>query len=252
MKDFLLSHMKERKGKLIVIDAIDGAGKSTAISGMAKFFEEEGIAPHLDIVQFQKEHGRLPELSEMKKAKLLLTAEPTHTWIGAAIREEIICEYEDRAYSGLSAAHAFALDREILYKRVVSPFLSANPDGFVIQDRGLISSLAYQPLQDPSLTLGELLALPGNKTELSHAPDIIFLLTLDVDTAQKRLSERTDKHDKSYFEKKDFQSKLAKRYALEEIRQPFLKQGTKIIEVDASKNPEATLKQIQEHIAPLL
>lgn len=245
--------MSENKnGRLIVIDAIDGAGKSTAIKGMHDFLETQGIAPAFDMVAFQQEHHRLPEITELEGAKLLLAAEPTQSWIGAGLRNELIAKHPDRSYSALSATHAFALDREILYKRVIMPFLSTEPGRVVIQDRGLISTLAYQPLQDPELNIEEMLELPGNQTELSRAPDVLLLLTLDVAIAQERLADRTEKRDESVFENEDFQSALTKRYLREDVRRPFIEHGTKIVEIDASQTPEMTVDQIIEQIKPLL
>lgn len=243
---------EHKRGKIIVIDAIDGAGKSTAIKGIARWLEERGIAPAFDLIAFQEAENRLPEIKELGDAKLLIAAEPTHSWIGRAIREELIAKHENRAYSGRAAAEAFALDRLILYRRVIIPFLEKRPDGFVIQDRGLISSLAYQPLQDPTLAIDELMMLEGNRLELEYAPDLMLLLTLDVATAQSRLAGRIEKRDASAFEAEDFQKRLAGRYTLPEVRRPFIEQGTRIAEIDASKNEQVTLEQIIPHLSDLL
>jgi len=243
---------ENQRGKIIVIDAIDGAGKSTIIRDIATFLESQGVTPSFDLVDFQKKHARLPEIQELQGVKLLLAAEPTSSWIGSALREELLPLYQGRRYSALSATQAFALDRDILYKRIIIPFLKANPDGFVIQDRGLISTLAYQPLQDPACTIEQILALPGNQTELSYPPDLLFLLTLDVNIAQQRLAERKDKRDNSLLEAKDFQSALVKRYKLSEVQEPFLKRGTSIVNIDASKTPKRTFEQVKKHILDLI
>lgn len=224
-------------GKLIVIDAIDGAGKSTAIGAMVEWLKNQDKKP-FDLIEFQKTHHRLPELEELGDADLLLSAEPTYSWVGAAIREEIVKEHPDRTYDGKTAALAFALDRHILFTRLILPFLQTKPNAWVIQDRGTISSLAYQPLQDPSVTLDWLLTLDGNKLELSRPPDILLLLRLAPEEAMKRLDSRTEKLDGHIFEQATFQERLAARYRDPDVLAPYKNAGTSIIEIDASRSKE--------------
>lgn len=238
-------------GRLVVVDAIDGAGKTTAINGLADYLAERGHDKQFDLVDFQQRHHRLPELEELGDAEVLLAAEPTYSWIGAGIREELVKTHKDRSYSGMSAVRAFALDREILYKRVIIPFLATSPKHWVIQDRGLITSLAYQPLQDPSVDVSDVLMEPGNLTELSCPPDLLCLLTLDVSIAQNRLEGRKEKQDDHIFETKDFQRALAERYMLDEVRDPFADTGSVIVEIDASKTPGYTIEQIRNALANL-
>lgn len=224
-------------GKLIVIDAIDGAGKSTAIGAMVDWLASKG-KKSFDLVAFQKEHHRLPELEELGDADLLLSAEPTYSWVGAAIREEIIKEHTDRTYDGKTAALAFSIDRYILFSRLILPFLQTKPDAWVIQDRGTISSLAYQPLQDPSVTLDWLLTLDGNKLELSRPPELLLLLRLAPEVAMTRLSGREEKMDGHIFEQATFQERLAARYRDPDVLAPYKNAGTEVIEIDASRSKE--------------
>ncbi len=224
-------------GKLVVIDAIDGAGKSTAIGAMVEWLKSQGKKP-FDLIEFQKTHHRLPELEELGDANLLLSAEPTYSWVGAAIREELIKEHPDRTYDGKTTALAFALDRHILFSSLILPFLQRKPDAWVIQDRGAISSLAYQPLQDPNVTLDWLLTLDGNKLELSRPPDILLLLRLAPEEAMKRLDGRTEKLDGHIYEQATFQERLAARYRDPAVLAPYKNAGTPVVEVDASKTRE--------------
>lgn len=228
------------QGKLIIVDAIDGAGKSTVINGIAEQLKGQGRTI-FDLQAYQKEHHALPE-GETIDADVLLSAEPTYCWVGSAIREEIIKSHSGRSYHGRAAAEAFALDRQVLFTRVILPFLSAKPDRWVIQDRGVITSLAYQPLQDERITLDWLLSLEGNRAELSRPPDLLLLLRLTPEEAMQRLAGRAHKVDGHIYENPTFQDRLALRYRDPAVLAPYASAGTTIREIDASKSPEDVVK----------
>lgn len=231
--------MSQHLGQLIVIDAIDGAGKSTAIRAMCAYLESQGKRVFDLVGYMQREHTLPPhDLPELVAADVLISAEPTHAWIGSAIREEVISAKHGRSYDGFTAAQAFSLDRQILFSRVILPFLEAQPGRVVIQDRGLISSLAYQPLQDNRITIPWLLSLPGNILELSRPPELLLLLRLAPEEAMKRLEGRSDKIDGHVYEIPSFQEQLALRYRDESVLQPYRDAGTHILEIDASQMPE--------------
>jgi dTMP kinase len=216
------------KGTLIVIDAIDGAGKGTVM---------DALEAHL----------------RMTGRDYLRVAEPTHDGIGKVIRDELIATHDDgRTYSGRSAAMAFALDREVLYKKIVLPFLAETPNRVVIQDRGVISSLAYQPLQDASVTLDWLLSLEGNRVELSRSPDLFLVLRLDPAEAERRLAGRTEKRDNSVYERTDFQERLAARYRDPDVLKPYRDAGTLIVEIDASQSKEDVAQACLNALQPIL
>ena len=98
------------------------------------------------------------------KLPFILAFEPTYEGIGAVIRNEIIKKGTGRSYSAATTAQAYALDREVLYRTTVLPALKKQK--FVVQDRGLPASLAYQSAQaeisKEKLTVEDILALPGN------------------------------------------------------------------------------------------
>jgi len=236
-------------GKFIQIDGIDGAGKSTLLSAARTWAEGRGFNV-FDVVEFSKREHRLPTYDEVKDADILFTAEPTHAGIGEIIRNEII--QDGAPYDTRFTAHAFALDRGVQYRRLILPFLAAKPSGWIIQDRGLVSSLAYQPLQsqhEPTpVTVAELLALPGNRIALERVPDVFVFLKLDPKIAQERLVARTDKQDNDRFSNEDFQGTLASRYLLHEVTDPYTSRGTKLHLIDSSLSK----KDVAEHITTLL
>jgi thymidylate kinase len=69
----------------------------------------------------------------------------------------------------MTTAHAFALDRQILYNKFILPALKAGKT--IIQERGVVSSLVYQPIQMENLTLRDLLNIDGNNIAIRNAPN---------------------------------------------------------------------------------
>jgi dTMP kinase len=103
-----------RKGVLIVIEGLDGSGKSTQAAILAR------------------------RLS--KSQKVMLTAEPSNGKIGNFIRE--CCLYGDKRLPMEAEALLFAADR---VEHVQNEIRDALDEGkFVICDRYVYSSLAYQ------------------------------------------------------------------------------------------------------------
>ncbi|MCW3995524.1 MAG: dTMP kinase [Candidatus Bathyarchaeota archaeon] len=103
-----------RKGIFIVIEGLDGSGKTTQAAILAK---------------------RL-----FKTYNPLLTAEPSRGKIGTFIRE--CCLYEDKRLPTEAEALLFAADRIEHLQKEIKPALEAGR--LVICDRYLYSSLAYQ------------------------------------------------------------------------------------------------------------
>ncbi|MCC6563765.1 dTMP kinase [Candidatus Uhrbacteria bacterium] len=212
----------------ILIESIDGAGKGTVVP-------------------------LIIEEIRSRNREILTVAEPTYEGIGKFIREEIIFQHADgHRYSGQVTAQMFAIDREVLYTETILPWKQTHPDGVIVQDRGALSSLAYQPLQDPAVGLEWLLSLRGNQIELSNPPDALFILRIDPAEAERRLAARTDKQDNSVFEKRDFQEKLAARYLDPEIQAPYRTAGTKIFVIDAGGTREEVAERVKEALRTIL
>jgi dTMP kinase len=103
-----------KKGIFIVIEGLDGSGKTTQATLLEKKLE--------------------------KNYKVLLTAEPSRCKIGTFIRESYL--YEDKRLPTEAEALLFAADRiEHMYKEI-KPALDV--EKLVICDRYVYSSLAYQ------------------------------------------------------------------------------------------------------------
>ena len=206
-----------------MVDGVDGSGKSTVVAAWKKYLSEQGNAI-FDLRHYLKENDHYPESHEMRAYDFIFSAEPTYTGIGKVLREELI--NKNNNYSALSIAHGYSLDRLVLYTKTLLPLLK---DGkFIIQDRGVSSSLAYQPAQDPNLTLDILSQMPGNQLALENCPDHLVIVKVNEQTAVDRLNGRTDKQDDSIFEKQEFLKKLVAQYDNPEFQNVFKKRGTQI------------------------
>lgn len=230
-------------GLHVMIEGIDGSGKSTVLKACREWAEERGTV-FFDAVSFMEQEQRLPTLEDLGPANGLLCAEPTFCWIGRAIREEIIAKHlppphaegvTEARYSGWETAQAFALDRLVLFRRLIIPFLHNHPERIIFQDRGLGSSLAYQPLQDTSLDTERLLDLPGNAQTIAFNPTMLLLIRTEAAAAMARLAQRTDKQDEVIFEEPDFQSKLVQRFLSDDVLGPFKRTGTIVGEIDGNQ-----------------
>ncbi|MFA6447183.1 MAG: hypothetical protein WCW31_02895 [Patescibacteria group bacterium] len=248
----------QNDGIHVVVEGIDGSGKSTVLNACRDWAKSLGKQNFFDVVAFSQEHHRLPEMDEIGDADVLLTAEPGFCWTGSAIRDEIIAKRDSRhvtrdtkdesqvtnhesqepRYSGLETAEAFSLDRLVLFRKIIIPFLQGHPDRMIFQDRGLGSTLAYQPLQDVSLSTELLVKLSGNAQTLAFNPTLLILIRTEAAAAMARLANRTDKKDDHIFEVPDFQQKLAIRFLSDDVLGPFKQAGTIVSEVDGNSGIE--------------
>ena len=139
-----------KKGVFIVIEGLDGSGKTTQANLLAK------------------------KLSE--KHKVLCTAEPSQGKIGSFIRSG--CLYEEKRLPTEAEALLFAADRIEHMQNEIAPSLAEGK--IVICDRYIYSSLAYQG------SVG--LSLDWIKTINARALQPDF--TLFIDVSPKRVLER--------------------------------------------------------------
>ncbi len=228
-----------KKGILVMTDGLDGSGNGAIIRGLKDWADEKELLV-FDLVEYCKKHKELPFFEETKDYDVILSAEPTYAWFGLAIRNEIVRQ-KNYTFSALSTAHAYSLDRKVLFKRVLAPFI--NKGGFVFQQRGVVSSLAYQPVQsrfqkEKTIDIDEIMNLPGNKFVLdNYPPDVLIFTKCSAEVCLDRLKKR-EKQDDSFFEVLNFQKELEKVYASEWLRSIFEKRGTKVIYLDT--NPPLT------------
>jgi len=241
-----MTGMVETKGFFVIIDGLDGSGKSLIVNGLAEHFKSQGKKV-FELKEFWKTAHTLPEPEELYEYDVIISAEPTYSLVGCAIREEII-KNNQRQYSALATATAFSLDRLVLYKRIMIPLLEKGKT--IIQDRSVTTSIAYQPIQAEPLSLAKVLGLEGNRLALEHRPDLLIIADVKADVCIERLGKRDDKKDNVIFENLAFQKKAYKRFKSKWFKKLFEEQGSKVVYLDASKPKEevvsAAIKLFEE------
>lgn len=234
--------MVEHKGKLVIIDGIDGSGKGTLVQALALHeWRKNQNLRFLDLKMYGEQYHSLPQPGELKNYDIIISSEPTFSLIGRAIREEIV-RHNRREYSALATAQAFALDRYVLYKRVIIPALEQGK--YIFQERGVTTSICYQPIQMERLPLEEILELEGNQLTLKYRPDLLILTKIKLETALKRLRSRVGKQDAAIFERTAFLEKAQKRFVSPWFKELFEKYGTKVVYIDTNKSKEESIKEV--------
>ncbi len=109
-------------GRFIVLDGIDGCGKSTQIRHLAQWLPSSGLMP--------------------PTAQLICTREPGGTCLGQAIRELLLDTDADQVPSVTAELLLYAADRAQHVDTVIRPALLRGD--WVLSDRFAGSTLAYQ------------------------------------------------------------------------------------------------------------
>lgn len=215
-----------RKNIFIVIDGMDGSGKS-------------------DAVKLLHNH-----LFSKKSCRILTTKEPTNGIYGKRIREMLRKEQDPLSNKEL-LLDLFVKDREEHLKKTIIPFLNSENDEqhIVISDRYYYSTIAFQHTQ--GLPIDIIL----NKNKKFVKPDIAFILDVKPDIALKRISKR--QKEKSSHSVRDFPSneKFEKLDFMKKLRKNFLNlkkilKNENIVVVDASRTIDEVFKDIVNEIKP--
>ncbi|MCD4704464.1 hypothetical protein K8R66_00100 [bacterium] len=245
------------KGKFIVVDGLDGIGKSVVLDAIVDYLRKDKGQRVLDLHEYWEERGFHPDFDNKENGHpnpyyinlddydVIYSSEPTHVGIGKVIRQEVITK-NSRSYSANLTAECYSTDRLVLYKRVILPVLNAGKT--VIQSRSVSTSIVYQPIQselqkEGSLTIEDVLVLQGNKLALDNAPDLLIIPTIkDVNILFERLAGR-EKDDNCNFEKIKFQSKIKSLFEGQELRKIFEEKGSVVKYLDAGISIESTKEQ---------
>ena len=204
-----------KKGTHVIFEGINASGKTTMSNGIRDYLTREGKKV-LDADSYAQKHNKFPDENELKKHDIIMTAEPTRTYIGKAIRETLISGKS--TYNIDTIAHAYAADREVHYREIVLRALEQGKH--VIQSRSIFSFLLYQILlqgvpKEEAMHHPHLL-LPGNKLALAYPPDAFFVPTLSVEIAMERhVKQNGEKGD--IYEKKKIQEELANFFGDENL-----------------------------------
>lgn len=241
-------------GRFIVVDGIAGSGKSTVADAASVWAARCGHRV-FQLKDAERAHQEPPAFETIGDVDVLFTYEPTRSWVGAAIRGEL--SRKDIPYQGLEIAHAFALDRQILYRRLILPALAAGKT--VIQERSVSSSIVYQPIMPGGPTLEALLALPGNAQAMERAPDHLILTRIQPEMSVGRLANR-DAHLSAFgggrgvFADIDYLCLVDERFRSPWFRELWERRGTKVHELNTESSKEAVnaaAEQLIESLLPL-
>ena len=204
------------RGRLITIEGLDGAGKTTLATGLVTELEERGLN-----VEFLREPGGVPAAERIRD--LVKDAE---------------LRIEPRAEALLYAAA-----RAQLVEEAVEPKLDAGT--WILLDRFVDSSLAYQG-GGRELGVEDVRAINEFATE-GLAADRTLLLLLDPVVGLSRAGSRPGPADRLEREHEAFFERIASAYAELAASDPV-----RIRVLDATLPPPAVLATAVEQLADLL
>ena len=174
-----------KKNLFITLEGIEGAGKSTFIDFIEKFFVDEG--------------------RYVKK-----TREPGGTKIGEQVRDVLLKNENQKLTSDSELLLMFAARAQHI-SEVILPALSSGK--VVLCDRFIDASYAYQGggrgIEYSKINLLEKWVMPDLK------PDLTLLFDLDVNIALERIKKRSDA---DRFESEDL-------YFFEKVRESYLERA---------------------------
>ena len=209
------SAQKAKRGRFIVIEGIDGSGKSTQISLLAKKLTEEG-------------------------RKVYTTAEPTISLTGGMLRDALRGVTQ---HTTCEIAAMFLLDRiahNVNPVNGIEKFLASGVD--VICDRYYYSSLAYQGSETD---FDWVLDMNINCPEI-RKPDLCIFLDLEPEKCFDRISK--NRLVKEIYEETERLERYRKRYF--EIFD-MLKFTDNIAIIDTAKDIEAVAADVYAKVSEL-
>lgn len=205
-----------KKGMFIVVDGIDGSGKSEIVKMLHNYL-----------------------FSKHKKYRLLTTREPTSGKYGKQIRK-MLRDEKDPKSSGKKLMGLFIKDRQEHLKSSIEPFLRKSGEhelNIALCDRYYYSTIAFQSAQ--GLDIKETM----DKNKKFRKPDVAFILDAEPSIALERIGYRK----KEKFEQLDFMKKIRGNF----LKLPkLLDDNIKII--DSSRPIKNVFEDIKKELNKLL
>ena len=207
------------KGKFIVIEGIDGSGKTTQINQLSKWLNGSDLIP--------------------KNNQLIITREPGGTQLGKSIRSLLLDTSIEKSPDSITELLLYAADRAQHVNEIIRP--SLNKGDWVISDRFCGSTLAYQGY-GRKLNIKLIKNLENIATQ-GISPDITFLLDIPVEESIKRRKSRKD--DRIEKEGREFLSNVSLGFNT-------LSKNNKWKKISALKSKEDIIYEIKNEINQLL
>jgi dTMP kinase len=204
------------RGRLITIEGLDGAGKTTLATGLEAALRERGID-----MQLLREPGGVPAAERIRE----LVKDP-ELQIGAR-----------------AEALLYAASRAQLVEEAVEPRLDAGT--WMLLDRFVDSSLTYQGA-GRELGLEKVEAINQFATRGLTA-DRTLLLRVEPALGLSRVGSRPGRADRLEREREEFFERVATAYAELAARDPI-----RVRVLDASQPPQTVLANALEQLADLL
>ena len=175
-------------GRLLVLEGIDGCGKTTQLRHLANWLPRSGLMP--------------------EGARLHLTREPGGTALGMALRKLVLHPPGDASPEPLAELLLYAADRAQHVAQLIRPALEQGH--WVLSDRFSGSTLAYQGY-GRELDLDLIQQLEQIATA-GLVPDLTFWLELPVEESLLRRDARSN--DRIEAEGVDFLTRVATGFAV--------------------------------------
>jgi len=205
------------RGRLITVEGVDGAGKTTLAAGLVEGLRGRAV-PRVEVL---REPGGVA-LAERVRA---LVTDP-----------DLLC-------GSRAEALLYAAARAQLVEERLEPLLEGG--AWVVLDRFVDSSLAYQGTAR-GLGVEEVRALNAFATG-GLAPDRTLLLEVALETGRARLGERGGEPDRLEREAEAFFASVAEGYAALATADP-----ARVRRLDAAQPPAAVLAGALDAVADLL
>jgi len=204
------------RGRLITIEGIDGAGKTTLAAALVAALKDRGI-------------------------DVLLLREPGGVPAAERIRELVIDP--DLHVTARTEALLYAAARAQLVEEAIEPLLREGK--WLLLDRFIDSSLAYQG-GGRKLGIDSVRAI--NEFAIRAAlPDRTLLLMIDPDVGRNRSRSRAAEADRLERERDDFFERTVSAYLELAAEDP-----KRIRKIDASRPPDEVLAAAVEELTDLL
>lgn len=203
------------KALFITLEGGDGAGKSTQIDNIKKYFEEKG-------------------------RECVITREPGGTPVGEKLRE-VLLDCANGEMEDVTEMMIFAASRAQHVRELIRPSLAEGK--IVICDRFKDSSIAYQGI---GRDLGDMVEAVNGIAVDGLVPDITFWLDVDPETGKARASS-AGALDRLEKEKMDFHQKVYEGYLRLQKENP-----ERIKRIDATKPIEEIKEDIYAELDKLV